>query len=106
MLDLGVEHGLIQKSGSFFSYDELRLGQGRNNSKRFLSENAEVASEIRVKICEALDFRPAAPAPAAVEDAAEQGEPKPKAAAKATDAATKAPAKAAATGKEPQRKAA
>ena len=38
LLDLGLEHDLVQKSGSFFSYGELRLGQGRNNSKQYLAE--------------------------------------------------------------------
>ncbi len=50
LLDLGLEHDLVQKSGSFFSYGELRLGQGRNNSKQFLSENAKIADEIEAKI--------------------------------------------------------
>ena len=39
LLDLALEHDLVQKSGSFFSYGELRLGQGRNNTKQYLAEN-------------------------------------------------------------------
>ena len=54
LIDLGLEHDLVQKSGSFFSYGELRLGQGRNNVKQFLSENTDVADEIERKILEAL----------------------------------------------------
>ena len=54
LLDLALEHDLIQKSGSFFSYGELRLGQGRNNTKQFLAENPELAAEIEAKIFEAL----------------------------------------------------
>src|SRR6187401_3231760 len=50
LLDLGLEHDLVQKSGSFFSYGELRLGQGRNNTKGYLSENPELAQEIEMKI--------------------------------------------------------
>src|SRR3954463_12530581 len=46
ILDLGLEHDLVQKSGSFFSYGELRLGQGRNNAKAYLDEHVEVAKEI------------------------------------------------------------
>ena len=38
LLDLGIEHGIVQKSGAFFSYDGERLGQGRNNAKAFLRE--------------------------------------------------------------------
>jgi recombination protein RecA len=62
LLDLGIEHDLVQKSGSFFSYGELRLGQGRNNAKQFLTENAEVAAEIEAKVLEKLGIaRDAAP---------------------------------------------
>jgi recombination protein RecA len=42
LIDLGIEHGIVQKSGAFFSYDGERLGQGRNNAKAFLRENASV----------------------------------------------------------------
>jgi recombination protein RecA len=49
-----MEQDLVQKSGSFFSYGEVRLGQGRNNAKQFLVENPEVASEIEAKIRTAL----------------------------------------------------
>ena len=57
LIDLGIEHDLVQKSGSFFSYGELRLGQGRNNVKQFLAENPEVADEIERKILDALGDR-------------------------------------------------
>jgi len=50
LLDLALEHELVQKSGSFFSYGELRLGQGRSNTKQYLSENLELAQEIETKI--------------------------------------------------------
>src|SRR5690242_19581925 len=43
ILDLGIEHDIVSKSGSFFSYDGERLGQGRNNAKAFLDEHPEVA---------------------------------------------------------------
>src|SRR5215216_1772653 len=63
LLDLGLEHDLIQKSGSFFSYGELRLGQGRNNTKQFLAENPETAREIESRLFEILDIeRVASPA--------------------------------------------
>jgi recombination protein RecA len=68
LLDLALENDLIQKSGSFFSYGELRLGQGRANTKQYLAENPELASEIEAKIFEALEIeRPGGPAPAPVE---------------------------------------
>jgi len=60
LLDLALEHDLIQKSGSFFSYGELRLGQGRSNTKAYLAENAELAAEIEGKLFDALGVdRPA-----------------------------------------------
>jgi recombination protein RecA len=50
LLDMALEHDLIQKSGSFFSYGETRLGQGRNNTKEFLRDNPEVAAELEKKV--------------------------------------------------------
>ncbi len=54
ILDLGLEHGIVQKSGSFFSYGDERLGQGRNNAKAYLDEHLEVTKEIESKIYAAL----------------------------------------------------
>ena len=54
LLDLALEHDLVQKSGSFFSYGETRLGQGRNNTKDYLRQNPEVASELEGKIQKTL----------------------------------------------------
>jgi recombination protein RecA len=54
LLDLALEHDLVQKSGSFFSYGELRLGQGRNNTKQYLAENPETAREIEAKLADVL----------------------------------------------------
>jgi recombination protein RecA len=54
ILDLGLEHDIVGKSGSFFSYDGERLGQGRNNAKAFLDEHPDVAEEIENKIYAAL----------------------------------------------------
>jgi recombination protein RecA len=54
ILDLGLEHNLVAKSGSFFSYEGERLGQGRNNAKGFLDQHPEVAREIEAKIYAAL----------------------------------------------------
>jgi recombination protein RecA len=54
LVDLGIEHGIVQKSGAFFSYDGERLGQGRNNAKTFLRENPAIANAIEAKIYTAL----------------------------------------------------
>jgi recombination protein RecA len=50
LIDFGIEHDIISKSGSFFSYDGERLGQGRNNAKTFLDEHQDIAKEIEAKI--------------------------------------------------------
>ena len=54
LIDLGIEHNVVTKSGSFFSYGDERLGQGRNNAKAYLDEHPEVAKEIEDKIYAAL----------------------------------------------------
>jgi recombination protein RecA len=54
ILDLGIEHGVVSKSGSFFSYGDERLGQGRNNAKAYLDEHQEIAKEIESKVYEVL----------------------------------------------------
>src|SRR6188472_3522795 len=46
ILDLGVKAGLIEKSGAWFSYDSIRIGQGRENAKIYLKENPDVAQRI------------------------------------------------------------
>ena len=50
IIDLGVSAEIIEKSGSWFSYNEQRIGQGRENAKNFLNENPEIALEIENKI--------------------------------------------------------
>ncbi len=50
LLDLGVTAGIIEKSGSWYSYNSERIGQGRENAKRFLKENPDVAEEIEQAI--------------------------------------------------------
>src|SRR5437773_9296681 len=46
LIDLGIEHNVVQKSGSFFSYGEMKLGQGRNNVKQFFRDNPEIAKDV------------------------------------------------------------
>jgi len=50
LIDLGVEWGLVKKAGAFFSYGDIRLGQGRESAKRYLSQNPELAQEIEQQI--------------------------------------------------------
>lgn len=50
LLDLGVKAGIVEKSGSWFSYDSIRIGQGRENSKNYLMENPEVAAKLEAAI--------------------------------------------------------
>jgi recombination protein RecA len=50
IVDLGVGLELIKKSGAFFSYGDIRLGQGRENAKQYLSQNTELAQEIERQI--------------------------------------------------------
>lgn len=50
LIDLGIKAGIVEKSGSWFSYDSTRIGQGRENAKGFLRDNSEMAVEIENKI--------------------------------------------------------
>ncbi|UCD65217.1 MAG: recombinase RecA [Candidatus Zixiibacteriota bacterium] len=66
LLDIAVDHSIIDKSGAWFSYNSDRLGQGRENARRFLEETPEVTSEILAKVKEKLGMVPeAAPADSA-----------------------------------------
>ncbi|HMT67203.1 MAG TPA: DNA recombination/repair protein RecA, partial [Bacteroidales bacterium] len=54
IIDLGMEFNIIKKSGSWFSYGETKLAQGRDAVKRLLEDNPELAGEIEAKITEQL----------------------------------------------------
>lgn len=54
VIDVAVDHGIIEKSGTWFSYGTERLGQGRENVKRFLLENPDMYKEIELKVRKAL----------------------------------------------------
>lgn len=56
IIDLGVEHEIISKSGSWFSYGETRLGQGRDTVKQLFIDNPELAEEVEAKIKEAIEI--------------------------------------------------
>ena len=54
IIDLGVEYGIIKKSGSWFSYGDTKLAQGRDATKQLIQDNPELAEELEAKIMEAL----------------------------------------------------
>ena len=68
LLDLGVAHKLVQKSGAWYAYDSERIGQGRERTKEFLKQNADVRNALEAALRETLDL-PAAPSAAAIEAA-------------------------------------
>ncbi len=61
ILDAGVEQSIIEKSGTWYTYKNERIGQGRENAKRWLQENAAVLADLEAKIREALGLRPVTP---------------------------------------------
>ncbi len=70
LIDLGVEHRIVQKSGSWYSYGETRIGQGRDAARSFIIDNPAQAQEIEGRIREALGMKAAAePAPPAEAEA-------------------------------------
>jgi len=54
LIDFGVEHNLVRKSGAWFTYEGDQLGQGKENARKYLMENPDIANEIERKILEAL----------------------------------------------------
>jgi recombination protein RecA len=58
LIDMGVEHKMVAKSGAWYSYGEVRLGQGRENAKQFLRENPDLADELDAKLRETLGMKP------------------------------------------------
>jgi len=80
LIDMGLETKLVEKSGAWLSYGDLRIGQGRENAKQFLRDNAELAAEIERKLRHHLGLSSveagaaAAPVPAAVTEAVKEKE--------------------------------
>src|SRR5437868_13775993 len=54
LIDIGIENKIIEKSGSWFSYGDMRLGQGRENAKLFIKENPDLSGEIEARVRRAL----------------------------------------------------
>ena len=55
IIDIGTEAGIIDKSGSWFSYGDTKLGQGRDSVKKLLKDNPELSEELEKKIFELLN---------------------------------------------------
>ncbi len=72
LLDLGVKAGAVEKSGSWFSFDSQRIGQGRENAKQFLADNPDIAAAIEGLIRDHAGLGKADAAPAADDTAAEK----------------------------------
>lgn len=104
IIDLGVEYDLLDKRGSFYNYGETRLGQGRENAKRFLAENPVIMGEldglIREKFGLPINFVPKADVAKAAEKPAEADAPATEGAEAAEAAAEQAEAEEA----EPKKK--
>lgn len=58
LVDLGVDHEIVTKSGSWFSYGDLRMGQGKENAREFLVENQDIAQEIEERLMVAMGPEP------------------------------------------------
>ncbi len=57
LIDLGIEKKIVERAGSWYSYDGNRIGQGRENAKQYLKANPEMAQEIESKVLEAYNFK-------------------------------------------------
>jgi recombination protein RecA len=68
VLDLAVEEGIVKKSGAWYTYDGEQLGQGRENAKKYLSENPEVMVEISDRVWKAVMPDPEEVGEAALEE--------------------------------------
>ena len=64
LIDMGVEHGLVRKSGAWYTYEGDQLGQGKENARAFLRDNPDLADEIEKKIKEKLGIGPVLDRPA------------------------------------------
>jgi recombination protein RecA len=65
LLDLAVNHNILEKSGSWFSYKGERIGQGRENARTFMKENKDVATKLEAEVRKTLGLTPNTPQPAA-----------------------------------------
>src|SRR4029077_10546348 len=75
LIDVGVDLGLVKKSGAWFTYEGEQLGQGRENAKAFLAENLEVMVEISERVRQAVGLAPPSDAPEEAAAATEATDP-------------------------------
>jgi len=68
LIDMGVEQGIVRKSGAWYTYEGDQLGQGKENSRNFLRDNPDLGNEIEKRIKEKLGIGPQVDAPAAAAD--------------------------------------
>ena len=92
LIDLGVKLGIVQKSGAWFNYGDIRLGQGRDNAKQFLRDNPEIANDIEGQVRANADKLYATRRPGG-RAAAAPAEGEPAAPATAKEPVVKAPAR-------------
>ena len=67
LIDMGVDNGIVRKSGAWYTYEGDQLGQGKENSRAFLRDNPDLANEIEKKIKEKLGIGATLDAPASIE---------------------------------------
>src|SRR5439155_25698467 len=75
LIDLGVANNMVEKSGSWFSYKGERIGQGRENAKQFLKDNADIRQKIDIELRKALGLIRPDPVPAEPQAAAAKSAP-------------------------------
>jgi recombination protein RecA len=63
VLDLAVQHEIVEKSGTWFSYRDERIGQGRENAKKFLKENPNLLVDLDTQVRQAVGLKPITAAP-------------------------------------------
>jgi recombination protein RecA len=74
LLDVAVDQGVVRKSGAWFTFDNDQLGQGRENAKRFLRENPEIAMQLQAKIYELVGLAEVPESEEAAEEAAQEAD--------------------------------
>ena len=84
LIDLGVEQGIVRKSGAWYTYEGDQLGQGKENARNFLRDNPDIANEIEKRIKEKLGIGPRVDADASNASAASNGSANGRAAGNAT----------------------
>ncbi|MEE2669117.1 MAG: recombinase RecA [Gemmatimonadota bacterium] len=75
LIDIGVEEEIIEKSGSWYSYGDLRLGQGKENARDFIKENPDILEEVNARVCEAIGLSDTSEEADSGKEVASNGEP-------------------------------